>query len=439
MVKSRISGKTATYVALEALKRRPIRLLAPDEAQEPPVALVPSGGPDKERKAPPRLRKPSPLHDQCLAPTPDLESYRKRLREAFGNTMSDEFVEVILGKVVEALRPGLLAKLEESTLNAALALIDSMQPQSELQALLAVQIVATGFSGLQLLQQSQQHMMAAYIEVDGSYAIKLFRLQAEMVRVFERCRRGNKQTVEVRHVHIHSGAQGLVGIVNAGVPETDVQARGLSTAEGPIVRRPIRLLAPNVAQEPPGALVPSGGPDKERKAPPRVRKPSPLHNQCLAPTSDLESHRKRLREAFGKTMSDEFVEVILSKLKTALRPGAFDQLEEPTLNAALALIDSMQPQSELEALLAVQIVATGFSGLRLLRQSQQHLTAEFIDVYGSYAIKLLRLEAEMIGVLESYQRGNKQTVEVRHVHIHSGAHGMVGVVNAGVPEGDGRK
>jgi hypothetical protein len=441
MVKSRISGKTATYVALEALKRHPIRLLAPDEAQEPPVALVPSGGPDKERKAPPRVRKPSPLHDECLAPTPDLESHRKRLREAFGNTMSDEFVEVILGKVVEALRPGPLAKLEEPTLNAALALIDSMQPQSERQALLAVQIVATGFSGLQFLQQSQQHMMAEYIEVDGNYAIKLFRLQAEMLRVFERCRRGNKQTVEVRHVHIHSGAQGLVGIVNAGVPETDVQARGRSTVglKGPIVRRPIRLLAPNAAQEPPGALVPSGGPDKERKAPPRGRKPSPLHNQCLAPTSDLESHRKRLREAFGKTMSDEFVEVILSKLMTALRPGAFDQLEEPTLNAALALIDSMQPQSELEALLAVQIVATGFSGLRLLRQSQQHSAAEFIDVYGSYAIKLLRLEAEMIGVLESYQRGNKQTVEVRHVHIHSGAHGMVGVVNAGVPEGDGSK
>jgi hypothetical protein len=41
-------------------------------------------------------------------------------------------------------------------------------------------------------------------------------------------------------------------------------------------------------------------------------------------------------------MSDEFVEVMLSKLMTALNPGAFDQLEEPTLNAALALIDSMQ-------------------------------------------------------------------------------------------------
>ena len=51
------------------------------------------------------------------------------MREAFGNTLSDEFVDVILGKLVEALRPGLYDQLEEATLNAALATIDSMQPR----------------------------------------------------------------------------------------------------------------------------------------------------------------------------------------------------------------------------------------------------------------------------------------------------------------------
>jgi hypothetical protein len=174
----------------------------------------------------------------------------------------------------------------------------------------------------------------------------------------------------------------------------------------------------SMSQEPPGALVPSDGLEQERKAPPRVRKPSPLNDQCLAPTPDLESHRKRLREAFGNTLSDEFVDVLLGKLVEALRPGPFDALEEPTLNAALAIIDSMQPQSELEALLAVQIIATGFSGLRLLRQS------------GNYAIKLLRLQGEMIQTFDRYRRGNKQTVEVRHVHIHSGGQGVVGIINA---------
>jgi hypothetical protein len=55
----------------------------------------------------------------------------------------------------------------------------------------------------------------------------------------------------------------------------------------------------------------------------------------------LESHRKRLREAFGNIMSDEFVDVLLGKLAEALRPGPFDALEEPTMNAALAIIHSM--------------------------------------------------------------------------------------------------
>ena len=35
-------------------------------------------------------------------------------------------------------------------------------------------------------------------------------------------------------------------------------------------------------------------------------------------------------------------------------------LDEATLNAAIAVIASVKPQSELEALIAVQIVATGF-------------------------------------------------------------------------------
>jgi hypothetical protein len=60
----------------------------------------------------------------------------------------------------------------------------------------------------------------------------------------------------------------------------------------------------------------------------------------------------------------------------ALRPGLYDQLEEATLNAALATIDSMQPRSELQALLAVQIIATGFAGLRFLRQSHRHMTTK---------------------------------------------------------------
>jgi hypothetical protein len=116
-------------------------------------------------------------------------------------------------------------------------------------------------------------------------------------------------------------------------------------------------------------------------------------------------------------------------LVEALRPGLYDQLDEATLNAALATIDSMQPRSELQAILAVQIIATGFAGLRFLRQSHRNMTEDFINVYGNYAIKLLRLQNDMIQTFDRYQRGNKQTVEVRHVHIHPGGQGVVGIIN----------
>ena len=65
----------------------------------------------------------------------------------------------------------------------------------------------------------------------------------------------------------------------------------------------------------------------------------------------------------------------------------------------------------------------------------------YIGVYGGYAAKLLRLQLDMIHALDRHRRGNKQTVEVRHLHIHSGAQGVVGIVNAAGKEreGDGEK
>jgi hypothetical protein len=231
--KSRISGKAATYLAMAEAKYPPVRISdcdrpaeRPDEVEVTenlPAPVKESADTGQLRNPPPRVRKPSPIHDQYLAPTPDLEGHRARLREAFGNTMSDEVVNVMLGKLVEALKPNPVHQLEEATLNAALAIIASMRCQSELEALIAVEIVATGFAGLRFLRQSQHFMTEDYIKTYGPYAQKLLRLQLDLIQTLDRHRRGHKQTVEVRHLHIHSGAQGVVGIVNAGEREGEDQ------------------------------------------------------------------------------------------------------------------------------------------------------------------------------------------------------------------------
>jgi hypothetical protein len=52
--------------------------------------------------------------------------------------------------------------------------------------------------------------------VYGTFAGKLLRLQNELIETLNRHRRGNSQTVNVRHVHIYQGDRGVVGVVNAG-------------------------------------------------------------------------------------------------------------------------------------------------------------------------------------------------------------------------------
>ena len=214
-----IGSREATGLAIEGSKREPIRLdpALGGEAAGPladPAAVARSGRAANSRPAPPRVRKPSRNDDRCLAVTSDLEEHRAAFRQAFGNTLSNEFAEVMLGKLVAALRPGPFDALDEASLNAAIALVASVNPQTELEAILAVEIAATGFTGLKFLRQSQRHMDEIFIGVYGGYAMKLLRLQLELVETLDRHRRGNKQVVEVRHVHIHSGARGVVGIVN---------------------------------------------------------------------------------------------------------------------------------------------------------------------------------------------------------------------------------
>ncbi len=149
----------------------------------------------------------------------------------------------------------------------------------------------------------------------------------------------------------------------------------------------------------------------------------------------MQAHKAAFRELFGETLSDEFVDEMLTQLDSALAPGPWDVLERGTLNAAIAIVASVKPQTELEALLAVQIVATGFAGLKFLQRGQSHLEEAYISVYGGYSTRLLRLQLDLIQALDKHRRGHKQTVEARHVHIHSGAQGVVGIINSGKGSG----
>jgi hypothetical protein len=187
-------------------------------------------------------------------------------------------------------------------------------------------------------------------------------------------------------------------------------------------RLPVTLQATDLVGQP----VPKAA---QRNKPPRVRKPSSLHDVIYAPTADLETHRAMLRTTFG-TLSEEFGDTMMGKIISGLRPNAYDQLGEATLNAAIATVASLKPESEIEALISVQLVIAGFSALRMMELSQRHLGEENIAVYGGYANKLIRLQSDLLQPLDRRRRGNSQSIVVKHVHIHPGGQGVVGIVNS---------
>ena len=208
-MKSRIRGRDAAWAAVHMAERRPVTLQATDViGPHLPVAV------EGHRKRPPRVRKPSNKHDVIHAFTGDTDAHRAGLRAAFGETLSDQFVEVMMGKLISGLRPNPFDVLEEATLNAAIAVIASVKAVSELEALLATQAIIAGFSAFRMMELSQRHLGEENIAVYGTFAVKLIRLQNEMIETINRNRRGNSQSIVVKHVHIHPAPQGVVGIVN---------------------------------------------------------------------------------------------------------------------------------------------------------------------------------------------------------------------------------
>src|SRR5262249_12787866 len=90
-----------TRIAVENDKRRPIALNpAPEELAESctPSSMPVAEGNGSSPTPPPRVRKPSRIHDRVFAPTLDLQGHRAALRRVFG-TLSDEFSQTMLGKL----------------------------------------------------------------------------------------------------------------------------------------------------------------------------------------------------------------------------------------------------------------------------------------------------------------------------------------------------
>src|SRR3984893_13842840 len=159
--------------------------------------------------------------------------------------------------------------------------------------------------------------------------------------------------------------------------------------------------------------------------------------------SDDQGQEYRLADVFG-TRSRYFVQAMLNSLGKAtedhsqtlgLTPGSPDQ---DAFNAALAVIDGVRPKDEIEAMLAAHMAVTNLALLELVARTRDAIAGhpyqgdgiKRLDILGNLTNKFMRNYTMQDEALARKRRkGGEQNVTVKHVHVHSGAQAVVGVVN----------
>ncbi len=130
-------------------------------------------------------------------------------------TMDESFANRLLGQLVDVLHPR-AEPVEERTVNAAIAAIHGIQPRDELEAMLASQMVALHSLAMRKASQAAAEKQTfPDREHNARHVAKLMRVFCAQVEALQRYRGKGEQRMTVEHVHVHPGAQAVVGQVSA--------------------------------------------------------------------------------------------------------------------------------------------------------------------------------------------------------------------------------
>lgn len=112
-----------------------------------------------------------------------------------------------------------------------------------------------------------------------------------------------------------------------------------------------------------------------------------------------------------------------------LNPGAINREDDTHINAALALLDELEPEGGTQTMLAVQMVAAHVAAMSCFsRAAIQDQTYEGRELNLKFGTKLSGLYARQAETLSKLKRKGQQTVNVRHVHVYDGGQAVVGNV-----------
>jgi hypothetical protein len=132
--------------------------------------------------------------------------------------------------------------------------------------------------------------------------------------------------------------------------------------------------------------------------------------------------------AFGTTEPGVANLLLNGLINAACEGSSAKPPSEEEINRALAAVHGIGAKDEVEAMLAVQMVATQGAAVRALRLLKNSETVPQQDSNGNLAVKLMRTFTAQVEALQRNRGKGQQKVTVEHVHVHSGGQAVVGVV-----------
>jgi hypothetical protein len=154
-----------------------------------------------------------------------------------------------------------------------------------------------------------------------------------------------------------------------------------------------------------------------------------LHH-AIGATPDFGSETSymfRKCDAFGTTSGD-FANHSIHWLAVAACQRGKDRTAQQELNAALAVVDGVRPENEIEAMLAMQMYAAHEAAMEMMVQAKQASTMEATQNWSAMATKMMRTFVAQTEALAKLRRRGEQTVRVEHVHVYPGGQAIVGNV-----------
>jgi hypothetical protein len=160
--------------------------------------------------------------------------------KAIGGSKSDTWNNVIANQTIQTLwRTNSDQEGRKNQVNAAIAGLIGINPNDELEGMLAAQLVACHNASMECYRRA----MIGEQTFEGrrenlSQANKLSRTYATLLEALNRHRGKGQQKVTVEHVHVHEGGQAIVGNVEGGGirTKTENQPHALGYAPGQTLR-----------------------------------------------------------------------------------------------------------------------------------------------------------------------------------------------------------